>query len=401
MSRIKTLPATAALVALSSLLAPGALAEQGDWLVRAGASVVDPKSDNLSLAPGTTLQVDEDTQLTFDVTYMFRRHWGAELLASNVWNHGLFVRTPTGTAPLGEVEHLPPTLSLQYHFNPDGRFRPYVGLGLNYTLLFNEKPAALSVDNSFGPAAQLGLDVGLNDRWFLNLSARYIDIDADARLGGASIGSVEVDPYVYGIHVGYRFGRSAPAMAAPIAAAAAPPPPAAPVDTDGDGIADPGDACPGTPAGTRVDARGCETDGDRDRVADGRDRCPDTPAGTRVDESGCSLTARLEVFFDNDSAVLKPESYADLDRVVKFMTDVPRAAGVLEGHTDSVGGAAPNERLSQRRAEAVRAYLVSRGIDGARLQAKGLGETQPEADDATEEGRARNRRVVLRRTDSP
>ena len=129
------------------------------------------------------------------------------MLASTVWKHELNVRTATGTTRLGEVSHLPPTISLQYHFNPDGRVRPYVGLGVNYTLLFDEEPDALSVDNSFGPAAQLGLDSSLNDKWFVNVSARYIDIDADARLGTASIGTVEVDPFVYGLHVGYRFSR--------------------------------------------------------------------------------------------------------------------------------------------------------------------------------------------------
>lgn len=402
MSRIRPLPATAALVALSSLLGASALAEQGDWLVRVGASVFDPKSDNLTLAPTTKLQIDKDIQPTFDITYMFQRNWGVELLASSAWNHGLLLKTPTGTTGLGEVEHLPPTLSVQYHFNPEGRVRPYVGVGLNYTLLFNEKPSTLSVDNSFGPAAQLGVDVGINDRWFVNLAARYIDIDADAKLGGTPIGTVRVDPYVYGIHIGYKFGRSAPAVvaAAPASIAAPAPPPPPPADTDGDGVADPADACPGTPASMRVDARGCELDSDNDSVVDSKDRCADTPANTKVDEFGCALTARLEVYFDTNSAVLDPSSNAELDRVVKFMNDVPRAAGVLEGHTDSVGGAAANLRLSQRRADAVRQYLLSKGIDGSRLKAAGYGETRPEADNETAEGRAKNRRVLLQRTDT-
>lgn len=207
MIQISRFTATAALVALSSTMTAVAFAQQGSWLVRAGISVVDPKSDNLVLGPGTTLQIDDATRPTFDITYMFRDNWGVEVLASMFWKHELLVKSPTGTTRLGEVKHLPPTVSLQYHFNPAGRIRPYAGLGLNYTYLFDEEPAALSVENSFGAAAQLGLDIGLNDRWFLNLSARYIDIDGDARLGAASIGTVEVDPFVYGIHVGYRFGR--------------------------------------------------------------------------------------------------------------------------------------------------------------------------------------------------
>ncbi|MCP5466144.1 MAG: OmpW family outer membrane protein [Steroidobacteraceae bacterium] len=401
MFRIKPSTVTAMCLALSTVLGTTAVAEQGDWLVRVGASVIDPKSDNLTLAPLTTLQVDEEVQPTFDVTYMFRNRWGVELLASTVWDHGLFVKSPAGTAGFGRVRHLPPTLSLQYHFNPDGRVRPYAGVGVNYTRFSGERPATLELDNSVGPAAQLGVDFGLNDKWFLNVSARYIDIDTDAKLGGTKLGKVEVDPFVYGLHVGYKFGKPAAPAPAPVAAPVEPPPPPPPpADTDGDGVIDSRDACPGTPAGTRVDARGCELDSDGDGVVDSKDRCPNTPAGSKVDEYGCSLAARLEVHFDTASAVLKPESYADLDAVAKFMTDVPRVAGVLEGHTDSVGNDKSNERLSQRRAESVKAYLVSKGIDPARLQTQGFGESQPEADNATADGRAKNRRVVLRRTDT-
>jgi outer membrane protein len=207
MARITHHPAAAALLALSSLAGTAAIAQQGTWLVRAGVSVVDPKSDNLALGPGTTLQVEAATRPTFDVTYLFRDHWGVEILASTFWKHELLVRSPTGTTRLGEVKHLPPTLSVQYHFNPDGRFRPYAGLGVNSTYLFDESPAALSVGNSIGAAAQVGLDIGIDERWFVNLSARYLDIDGEARLGAAALGSVEVDPFVYGIHLGFRFGR--------------------------------------------------------------------------------------------------------------------------------------------------------------------------------------------------
>jgi len=135
-------------------------------------------------------------------------------------------------------------------------------------------------------------------------------------------------------------------------------------------------------------------------VANASDRCPDTPAGDRVDTAGCSLTIRLEVLFDTNSATIKSESYPDLDRVVTFMRETsPSATGVVEGHTDSQGSDATNLSLSQRRADAVRSYLVGKGIAANRLTAQGFGETQPVADNATAEGRAQNRRVVLRRTD--
>ncbi len=207
MPRMTRSTATIALVALSSAMTAAAFAQQGSWLVRAGVSVVDPKSDNFALGPGTTLQIDDALRPTFDVTYLFRDNWGVELLASAFWKHDLLVSAPTGNTRLGTIKHLPPTVSLQYHFNPDGRIRPYAGLGVNYTFLFGEKPEALSVENSFGPAAQLGVDIGIGERWFVNLSARYIDIDGDARLGATGLGTVEVDPFVYGVHVGYRLGR--------------------------------------------------------------------------------------------------------------------------------------------------------------------------------------------------
>jgi OmpA-OmpF porin, OOP family len=106
------------------------------------------------------------------------------------------------------------------------------------------------------------------------------------------------------------------------------------------------------------------------------------------------------VFFDTNSANIKPESYPDLDRVVSFMnTAVTSATGVIEGHTDSVGNDAYNQALSQRRADSVRKYLLDKGVAAARLEAKGFGESQPVADNGAAEGRAQNRRVILRRTD--
>ena len=135
-------------------------------------------------------------------------------------------------------------------------------------------------------------------------------------------------------------------------------------------------------------------------MVDANDRCASTPAGDKVDAAGCSLTIRLEVLFDTNSATLKPASYPELDRVVTFMKETsPSATGVVEGHTDDQGGDAANLTLSQRRADAVLKYLVDKGVAATRLTAKGFGETQPVADNSTKEGRAQNRRVVLRRTD--
>ena len=141
-------------------------------------------------------------------------------------------------------------------------------------------------------------------------------------------------------------------------------------------------------------------DADNDGVCDEADKCPDTAAGVKVDSVGCPLEQTLKLLFDFDSAELRPESITELERLVKFMGDVPFAKAMIEGHTDSKGSDAYNQSLSDRRAKAVFDYLSSRGVDPARLSSVGKGESAPIADNATEEGRQENRRVMLVRTDS-
>ena len=178
------------------------------------------------------------------------------------------------------------------------------------------------------------------------------------------------------------------------------PPPREPVDSDGDGIADDLDRCPGTPARARVDARGCPLDGDGDGVADYLDQCAGTPAGVTVDGTGCPLEEEVvltvdDVNFAFDSDELDAASRRALDRVVDT---VKSHAGVdlgLVGHTDSTGPASYNQRLSERRAQAVLDYLVSQGVERSALTASGAGEAQPVAANDTAEGRAQNRRVEL------
>jgi len=142
------------------------------------------------------------------------------------------------------------------------------------------------------------------------------------------------------------------------------------------------------------------SDGDNDGICDADDKCPGTPAGIKVDSVGCPLEQRLKLLFDFDSAELRPESLNELERLVKFMGDVPFATALIEGHTDSVGPDAYNQSLSDRRAKAVFDYLSSRGVDPARLKSIGKGESEPIGDNKTAEGRQENRRVLMIRTDS-
>ena len=184
-----------------------------------------------------------------------------------------------------------------------------------------------------------------------------------------------------------------------------------PSDSDGDGVLDGIDECADTPKGAKVDPKGCPLDGDKDGVFDGLDACPESKPGVKVDEKGCEIIPKapplfemekknlvLEgVNFEVDRAELTPESLGVLDKVAESLRDWPEVRVEIGGHTDSSGSAAHNRDLSQRRAESVRAYLVSKGISDSRLVAKGYGEDSPIADNKTKEGKAKNRRVELTR----
>lgn len=181
-----------------------AFAEAGDILFRVGGSMVDPKSDNSPI-----VEVDDGTTLTFNGTYFFTDNIAVELLAAAPFKHDIDL---VGGGTVAETKHLPPTLSAQYHFIPNGSVRPYIGAGVNYTIFFEEDfdGADLELDNSFGLAAQIGVDFDIGENLFLNAEVRYIDIDTDAELtlpGGAKVdvGTVEIDPIVYGINLGFRF----------------------------------------------------------------------------------------------------------------------------------------------------------------------------------------------------
>lgn len=192
--------------ALAVVLSAGAGAAQAsDWIVRLGGHTVDPKSNNHEL-----VSVGSGQSLTFSATYLLSDNWGVDVLAALPFSHDITLNSDGSR--VAETKQLPPTVSLQYHFMPDRRVSPYLGAGLNATLFFDEKTSGalagskLSLDNSFGVAAQAGVDIALSPRWLINIDARWVDIDTDARLDGTSLGSVSIDPYAFGASVGYRFG---------------------------------------------------------------------------------------------------------------------------------------------------------------------------------------------------
>jgi len=204
--------------------------EAGDIIVRAGAATVAPNEDsgNLKLdgakVSGTKATLDSDTQLGLAVAYMITNHIGIELLAATPFNHTVAVKGlgPALDGKLGDIKQLPPTLSLQYYpMEATSKFQPYAGIGLNYTMFFNEDLDStrksegfsnLKLKDSFGLAGQVGMDYMLTDRMMLNASVWYIDIDTKATMDGPSalgVGrtkvNVDVDPWVYMVGVGYKF----------------------------------------------------------------------------------------------------------------------------------------------------------------------------------------------------
>lgn len=207
--------------------------EAGDWIVRSGLTTVDPKED--SDAPvhsalgdlGGEVSVDSDTQLGLTVEYMYSKNIGIELLAATPFEHTVSAKGGTlsalGLDEVADVKHLPPTLSVNYHFDTGTNFIPYVGVGLNYTIFFSEEASSaleaavgdddVELDDSWGWSAQVGFDYEVNQNWLVNASVRYINIETEAEIqtpGLAAPGhkvnvDVDIDPMVYSLSVGYKF----------------------------------------------------------------------------------------------------------------------------------------------------------------------------------------------------
>lgn len=166
-----------------------------------------------------------------------------------------------------------------------------------------------------------------------------------------------------------------------------------PRDSDRDRVYDNVDKCPNTPHGWEVDDNGCPLDSDGDGVLNPADKCPNTPIGAQVDKQGCWVLQNLN--FSSGSDKIEAQSNPTLNRAVDVLANNPKLKIEIQGHTDSTASAASNEKLSMKRAVAVKNFLVSRGIPADKLFTAGFGASQPIADNKTAEGRAQNRRVVL------
>lgn len=182
-------------------------AQESPWLVRARAVHIDPadKSDPVGGAGASDrLHVSDKWIPEVDISYFFTPHWAAELILTYPQKHTV---TLDG-ARIGTFKHLPPTLSAQYHFLPGAGIDPYLGAGVNYTLMSKVRlldGAARLEHDSVGLALQAGIDFKLAPRWSLNVDVKKVQIRSDVEIGGARASRVKVDPLLLGVGLGYRF----------------------------------------------------------------------------------------------------------------------------------------------------------------------------------------------------
>lgn len=204
----RLLTAAALTAAGLGLVTPALAQSQGEWTLGLGIANVNPKSDNGKLAGGTVpTDIGDSTRPTITFEYFIRDNLGIEVLGALPFKHSI---KSNGTE-IGTVKHLPPVVSLQYHFDATPQFKPFVGVGVNFTGFYDSDargPLAgsnLRVKNSWGLAAHVGADYWFSDRGAIRADLRWIDIDADVELNGAKIGKVEVDPVVAGISYVMKF----------------------------------------------------------------------------------------------------------------------------------------------------------------------------------------------------
>ncbi|WP_418139484.1 OmpW family outer membrane protein [Oceanimonas smirnovii] len=201
-----------ALLVAAALMAPSAaFAHQaGDILIRGGAVTVSPNSSGDNVLGTGNLDPNTNTQLGLTFSYMVTDNWGVELLAATPFSHSVSTQ---GLGEVAKIKHLPPSLMAQYYFgNAQSKVRPYVGLGVNYTVFFDEEArgalaaagSPVDLDDSWGVAAQAGLDMKVTDNLFVNGSVWYMDIDTDVKTDLGTF-KTEIDPIGLMVGLGYRF----------------------------------------------------------------------------------------------------------------------------------------------------------------------------------------------------
>jgi len=279
------------------------------------------------------------------VGFGLTENWMLDLVASR-WDS----ETQTGGVDVDGTQY---RLDMLYHINTESAWRPYVAFGVgDQEREFNAADPSSERDTLLNLGA--GIKRSLGDSWqfrtdvraFNSLDNEYTDLAVTAGIG-------------------YVFGETSAPAAAPVVAA--------PVEVDSDG----------------------------DGVFDSKDQCPDTPKTHKVDAVGCSLkltesvAIELNITFDTAKAIIKPEFEGEVANLATFMNQYADTVVTVEGHTDSQGSDAYNQKLSQSRADSVKAALITKyGIGADRVNAIGYGEAKPIADNMNAAGREQNRRVV-------
>ncbi|TNE58528.1 MAG: OmpW family protein [Alphaproteobacteria bacterium] len=205
----------AALLGTSALAVPAFAGEDGksagDWMVRGRIIAVQGDESSTISVIGGDAEVSTEVVPELDFSYFFTDNLAVELILATTKHDVEAKSTGLGTVDLGSVWVLPPTLTLQYHFDPKGDISPYVGAGVNYTMFYNEDlPAAIvtdiDYDDSFGWALQAGVDFKTNDTWYFNVDVKKLFLSTDVSINGGAIkADVDLDPWVFGIGFGRLF----------------------------------------------------------------------------------------------------------------------------------------------------------------------------------------------------
>jgi outer membrane protein len=206
-------------VAAATLAAP-AFAKEGDVLVRVRAIMVAPNESSGAITgiAGSSVGVSDSVMPEVDFTYMVTKNIGAELIVATTKHNVSGRGTISALGNVADTWVLPPTLTLQYHFAPDGKVRPYLGAGINYSIFYSSNatsslntalgPTKVKLDDSFGYALQAGVDLPVSEKVFVNFDIKYIDMKTTARLtsgGTLRTARVKIDPIVAGVGIGFRF----------------------------------------------------------------------------------------------------------------------------------------------------------------------------------------------------
>lgn len=289
---------------------------------------------------------DDATTGSLGFGYVVNKNWTLEAVASGF-------NTEVSNSNL-DVDGRQYRLDALYNIDTTSLWRPFVAFGvgdqsIKVKGMKNDRDTLVNVAGGIKHSLGGNWEFRSDLRFFNSLDREYTDLALNAGIS-------------------YLFGAEPVRAAAPVVAAPAPKPE---VDTDGDG------------------------------VFDSKDQCPDTPKQYKVDAVGCpmelteTVAVKLAVKFDTAKSIVKDEYVDDIGNLAKFMDQYANTVVTVEGHTDSQGSDAYNEKLSQQRAEAVKQVLITKfGIAADRITAKGFGESKPVADNATAAGREENRRVV-------